>query len=269
MKKKKKLLSGNEGSWYKESKVLTSEREDKRSQNPVTMHSGQQGNSYFLLPSSVTLPAAPSLETLYGTRRCNTEHERRGRGERVKLKTTRCLNTQNTSRPVHRVTQREACREGGSNQEEPTLVFVLHAPQLLTWVWQARVCRSRRWSGPRRSGPSGGAGTWGRVWQWWACPSRPGCPRSSAGRTRPPAEPRTPRTSFFWENTASLQHASTTRKQQGTAGKDWEDFNSTALNPRDENCRAFCVFWDYCLGIVEGCFAGCTTDHWSRLLCFK
>lgn len=49
------------------------------------MHSVLQRDNYFLLPSSVTLPAAPSLETLHGTHRSKTKHERRG-SESVKLK---------------------------------------------------------------------------------------------------------------------------------------------------------------------------------------
>ena len=66
--------------------ALTRLRErGNKSQNPVTMHSVLQGDNYFLLPSSVTLPVGPSLETLHGTHRCRTKHERRG-SESVRLK---------------------------------------------------------------------------------------------------------------------------------------------------------------------------------------
>lgn len=48
----------------------------KKTKNPITMHSELQGDNYFLLPSAVTLPAAPSLETLHGTHRSKTKHEK-------------------------------------------------------------------------------------------------------------------------------------------------------------------------------------------------
>lgn len=53
----------------------------KKTKNPITMHSELQGDNYFLLPSSVTLPAAPSLETLHGTHRSKTKHERMAKWE--------------------------------------------------------------------------------------------------------------------------------------------------------------------------------------------
>lgn len=61
------------------------------------MHSVLQGNNYFLLPSSVTLPAAPSLETLHGTHRSKTKHEREG-SECVTLKENDVSNTNNNKK---------------------------------------------------------------------------------------------------------------------------------------------------------------------------
>lgn len=58
--------------------VNTSEREGKKAKTSSPCTGVLQGDNYFLLPSSVTLPAAPSLETLHGTHRSKTKHERRG-----------------------------------------------------------------------------------------------------------------------------------------------------------------------------------------------
>lgn len=97
------LFSGNEGKGTSRirSSVNTSER-GKESQNPITMHSVLQGDNYFLLPSSVTLPAAPSLETLHGTHRSKTKHERRG-SESVRLKENDVSNSNKKKKPMHKV----------------------------------------------------------------------------------------------------------------------------------------------------------------------
>lgn len=66
--------------------VNTSKQKGKKSQNPMTMHSVLQRDNYILLPSSVTLPAAPSLETLHRTHRSKTKHEKRGSESEAKMK---------------------------------------------------------------------------------------------------------------------------------------------------------------------------------------
>lgn len=59
--------------------VNTSERQGKKAETSSPCTKVLQGdNNYFLLPSSVSLSAAPSLETLYGTHRSKTKHERKG-----------------------------------------------------------------------------------------------------------------------------------------------------------------------------------------------
>lgn len=74
------------------SSVNASEREGKRAKTSSPCTRVPQGdNNYFLLPSSVTLPAGPSLETLHGTHGSKTKHERRG-SESVRQKGIRCGN---------------------------------------------------------------------------------------------------------------------------------------------------------------------------------
>lgn len=60
------------------SEVNESEQERKKAKTSWPCTRVLQVDNYFLLPSSVTLPAAPSLETLHGTHRSKTKHERRG-----------------------------------------------------------------------------------------------------------------------------------------------------------------------------------------------
>lgn len=105
-------------------------------------------------------------------------------------------------------------RVGGRECQQGALFFCcVHAKRVfhkvrwhavVTWVWRARVFRFRQWSGRQRWAPSGGGGTWERVWLWWAYLSHPECLHSSAGRTRPLAAPRTQQMSC-WRYTAPHQ----------------------------------------------------------------
>lgn len=202
--------------------VNTSEREGKKAKTSSPCTGVLQGDNYFLLPSSVTLPAASSLETLHGTHRSKTKHERRGSESVRQKKRILCVKKTNKQKKATHVvlyTECEECWEGGNDHEEPMSVFTPNMmcvgvlwsdvmctmPYLITWVWRAHVCRSRRWSVRQRWAPSGGGGTWGRVWLWWACPFRPDCPRSLAGRTRPPAAPRIQQMSW-WTHRAARQN---------------------------------------------------------------
>lgn len=63
------------------------------------MHSELQGNNYFLLPSSVTLPAGPSLETFHGDTGA-WPSMREWEGESVRLKEYDVYNTNRNSRLI-------------------------------------------------------------------------------------------------------------------------------------------------------------------------
>lgn len=90
------------------------------------MHSVLQGdNNYFLLPSSVTLPAAPSLETLHGTHRSKTKHERGG-SESVRLKEYDVYNTKKITDACNLYTKCGECWEGRNDHEEPVCVHAKH-----------------------------------------------------------------------------------------------------------------------------------------------
>lgn len=77
--KRKKKKNDAEGSEVTLHRGNVSEREGRKAKTSSPCTGVLQGdNNYFLSPSSVTLSAAPSLETLHGTHGSKTKHERTG-----------------------------------------------------------------------------------------------------------------------------------------------------------------------------------------------
>lgn len=106
-KKKKNDAEGSEVTLHRGN---VSEREGRKAKTSSPCTGVLQGdNNYFLSPSSVTLSAAPSLETLHETHGSKTKHERTG-SQCMSHTRHSCANSQtDTTQPVGTVHTSNVC----------------------------------------------------------------------------------------------------------------------------------------------------------------